>query len=179
MGPSFQRKPISVRESITCDNDAVLLATLVCEAVKEASHFAQPLGDGYIGLRIERVLAPLGIKLSLEEYPVEFPDEIARAWGHSAGGIDLHGEYKGKSIGIEDESVGWYRACEPEILKLGWSDLDIRICAWGIRQRKALERFKGMEMLPFPKPVIVVTKFGLLEVSNDYSHRTVKGRRFS
>lgn len=162
---------LSIRPFTTHDGELENIIGLISNATKEATKPVGPLRDGCIGLRIQDALAPLGVRLSFEECGVRFPSDIAVACRHWGGQVDFSARYKGKTIGIEDEPSGWYRACVPEILKLGWSSFDIRVCAWGIRLRSALERFKTIEMLPFPNTVIVVTKFGVLEVSSDYSHR--------
>jgi len=170
------RKPISVWNFIAGDEDEELVVRGIRRAIEEAISLGW-IWDGDISRYIEKNLAPAGVVFKVSAYGAaksgfdppfaKFPKPIAEAWGHSTGGIDLYAEFNGKLIGIEDEPIGWYRACEPEVLKLGWiSGLDYRICAWGTRQRATIERFKGLEMLPFPHEVVVVTRSEIMRVRN-------------
>ena len=83
------------------------------------------------------------------------------------GNIDIHAERAGKRIGIEVEESGWHGAFTPELLKLGWSDLDYRLVAWDVRRQYPIEKLPRLRMLPFPNAITVVTRFGAVEVSSE------------
>lgn len=160
-GRGGNHHPLSVRAFISKD-------TLLTKLTKGIQLALRNRGEPriYEGC-FEKVLRDMGAEIV--EWPgrgVQFPDYITREWGHSCGAIDLYAELNGKRIGLEVEESGWYRACESELLKLGWSDLDYRIVAWDVRQLGPIGKLASVEMLPFPNSVLVITQFGIVEVSS-------------
>jgi len=155
------RHPLSVTGFTSKDEKLAEVVAAIQLAIRQ--HDRLRIYEGAIEDALKRAGATC-IKMS--GYNLAFPQAIAKACGHTGGNIDIYAEFSDKRAGIEVEPVGWYRACESELLKLGWSDLDYRIIAWGVRQPGPIRKLVYVEMLPFPNPVLVITQFGIMEVSN-------------
>jgi len=153
--------PLSVRGFTNSDGQLTELVKGIQSFLKQRSQFKTY--EGQLAAAIK------GMGADIVKWPgsgITFPDYIARGWGHTCGAIDIYAEFNGKRAGIEFEEHGWYQACVPELLKLGWSDLDYRIIAWQVGRLSTMERLSEVKMLPFPNPVLVITQFRTMEVSS-------------